>query len=305
MKRFVLLLSLLVAALMLAGCVSWYTSATIIPYTGDVPAEKLCTLNIEEAITVQTLDGHPVTWARKKSDDWVQVRVPAGTHTFVFDYRHTSLQGAGEYPTRTVWSKKPLMFTYNFLAGREYSILARDEPGVDIGVFIKDATGQPHLGVTNFMPLTGGWEKVPVYITEDVSGGEDRAAALRGAAEKGDAQAQLNLGLMYYKGDGVAKDDKEAAAWFRRAADQGHAGAQNNLGVMYREGKGVVKDDKEAVAWFRRAADQDIAQAQFNLGLMYYNGDGVAKDDKEAAAWYRRAADQGHAGARAALQKLQ
>ena len=88
MKRFVLLLSLLGAALMLAGCAGMLTSATVIPYTGDVPAEKLCTLNIASTITVQTLDGKSVTWKPEGFfDSWVQVRVPAGTHVFTFDYQ--------------------------------------------------------------------------------------------------------------------------------------------------------------------------------------------------------------------------
>ena len=34
---------------------------------------------------------------------------------------------------------------------------------------------------------------------------------------------------MYYKGYGVAKDDKAAAAWFCKAADQGHALAEAAL----------------------------------------------------------------------------
>ena len=63
---------------------------------------------------------------------------------------------------------------------------------------------------------------------------------------------------MYLKGEGVAKDGKEAAAWFRRAADQGHAKAQFILGLMYYRGEGVAKDEQEAAAWIRRAADQDI-----------------------------------------------
>ena len=91
MKRFVLLLSLLGAALMLAGCAGMLTSATVIPYTGDVPAEKLCTLNIASTITVQTLDGKPVTWKPEGFlDSWVQVRVPASTHVFTFDYHQIS-----------------------------------------------------------------------------------------------------------------------------------------------------------------------------------------------------------------------
>ena len=48
-------------------------------------------------------------------------------------------------------------------------------------------------------------------------------------AEQGDTEAQYNLGLCYYKGEGVAKDVVEAAKWYREAADQGYAEAQKAL----------------------------------------------------------------------------
>ena len=39
-----------------------------------------------------------------------------------------------------------------------------------------------------------------------------------GAAEKGLARAQANLGNMYLRGQGVARDPAEAVIWFERAA---------------------------------------------------------------------------------------
>ncbi|MGI9439961.1 MAG: tetratricopeptide repeat protein [Parvibaculales bacterium] len=94
---------------------------------------------------------------------------------------------------------------------------------------------------------------------------------------------------------------KEAVKWYRQAAERGDAGAQNNLGVMYNNGEGVIKNDKTAVKWFRQAAVQGNALAQFNLGLMYARGEGVARDYNEAAEWYRQAAEQGMAGAQNSL----
>src|ERR1035438_5254339 len=41
--------------------------------------------------------------------------------------------------------------------------------------------------------------------------------------------AQVHLGLMYYQGQGVPQDYKEAMRWYRLAADQGDADAQFNL----------------------------------------------------------------------------
>ena len=56
----------------------------------------------------------------------------------------------------------------------------------------------------------------------------DYATALqewRPLAEQGDAEAQLNLGLIYDDGYGVPVNDAEAAKWFRKVAEQGDATA--------------------------------------------------------------------------------
>ena len=52
--------------------------------------------------------------------------------------------------------------------------------------------------------------------------------------------AQHSLGRMYLTGLGVPPNHAEAAAWFRRAAEQGDADAQLNLGIMYLVGRGGV-----------------------------------------------------------------
>src|SRR3989344_3134348 len=113
------------------------------------------------------------------------------------------------------------------------------------------------------------------------------------AAEKGNANAQYNLGGMYANGKGVTKDEAEAVRWYRKAAEQGLALAQNDLGFMYEKGQGVIKDEAEGVRWYRKAAEQGNANAQTNLGGMYANGRGVARDDAEAVKWYRKAAEHG------------
>ena len=64
----------------------------------------------------------------------------------------------------------------------------------------------------------------------------DRIAEIRRRAGQGDPDAQLSLGVIYANGEGVLKDDGEAAQWYRLAADQGHATAQFTLGLMYTNG---------------------------------------------------------------------
>ena len=78
---------------------------------------------------------------------------------------------------------------------------------------------------------------------------EDYAAALnqwRPLAERGNAEAQTNLGVLHNHGQGVARDRVAAAKWYLKAANQGHAQAQTNLGVMYYHGQGVAQDFSEA-----------------------------------------------------------
>ena len=113
-------------------------------------------------------------------------------------------------------------------------------------------------------------------------------------AEKGDAEAQFNLGLLYDRGQGVPKDKSEALRWYRLAAMQGDAFAQNALGDNYWEGTGVPKDDREAVRWWRLAADKGFVPAQHSLGkLLAGGGQGVASDKSQAYMWLALSAGQG------------
>ncbi len=118
------------------------------------------------------------------------------------------------------------------------------------------------------------------------------ARALRLAqplAEQGDARAQSLVGLIYYAGRGVGRDDAKAAGWLRLAADQGDAAARFRLGLMYSEGHGVPQDHAEAAKWYRLAADQRHPQAQYNLGLLYATGEGVEQDYRMAHMWFNLA----------------
>ena len=99
------------------------------------------------------------------------------------------------------------------------------------------------------------------------------------AAEQGEATSQYNLGVMYAAGEGVPKDDVEAAKWFREAAEQGDANAQSSLGVMYTNGEGVPEDFIEAYAWANIAAAQgnEMADSLRESLREEMDGDSIAK----------------------------
>jgi TPR repeat protein len=162
-------------------------------------------------------------------------------------------------------------------------------------------------------------KRFPSAVLKYISGlFSPRAAAPKGVAvsgkfqeyetkaEKGDAEAQFNLGFCYDDGRGVKKDYAEAVKWYRKAAEQNFAPAQFNLGYSYVNGQGVRKDKAEAVKWFRKAAEQNYAPAQSNLGYCYDNGRGVEQDRVEAYAWFSMAAkaDSDAAESRDLLRKV-
>jgi TPR repeat protein len=118
-------------------------------------------------------------------------------------------------------------------------------------------------------------------------------AETQAKAERGDADAQKNLGKIYAKGESVKQDYALAARWYRQAADQGHAGAQAALGELYEAGRGVPQDNAEAAKWYLRAAEQGNVTGQYSLAVLYVLGKGVRADNLEALKWYREAANQG------------
>jgi TPR repeat protein len=85
-------------------------------------------------------------------------------------------------------------------------------------------------------------------------------------ADKGNAEARTLLGAMYWSGEGVPRDHKEAARLYLLAANQGYARAQNNIGFMLGFGEGIPPpDDVEAYKWLTLAINGYTARNQDRL----------------------------------------
>ncbi len=127
-------------------------------------------------------------------------------------------------------------------------------------------------------------------VTESTNSLKDKQEA----AEQGDADAQNEMGFIYYMGlDGVPQDYKEAVKWYTKSAEQGNASAQYYLGKLYEDGNGVPQDYKEAVKWYTKSAEQGDQAAQATLGYLYETGKGVSKNIVEAYKWFNLAAANG------------
>src|SRR5579871_4675701 len=91
-------------------------------------------------------------------------------------------------------------------------------------------------------------------------------AAIKAAAETGDAKAIFDLARAYERGTGVEKDAGKAAEYARIAANKGYAPAQVLLGSYCGKGFGQPANVVEAIDWYRKAADQGYPLAEYAMG---------------------------------------
>ncbi len=166
---------------------------------------------------------------------------------------------------------------------------------------------------TSDMPKS--WELPP--IDESISVKQCIAGA-----KKGKADAQIELALRYFDGNGVKQDREKALDYALKSAMQGNGKAlyflscievnvfKSELGYSYVKlaaEKGYVLaqfqmgsikytqgDYAQSYQWHLKAAKQGYLQSCFECGAYLLTGDGVEQNLEEAVRWYRIAAEGGH-----------
>jgi TPR repeat protein len=130
---------------------------------------------------------------------------------------------------------------------------------------------------------------------------------LRASADKGNAEAMVQLGEMYLAGqipvEAGQDTNKEAMRWWQAAWDKGSPRGYHNLGLLYYgvpvpgtggKGVGVVPQDYgKAFEYFKAAADKGDTKAIRYVGICYEQGQGVRQDYAEAAKYYAMLGDGG------------
>ena len=121
-----------------------------------------------------------------------------------------------------------------------------------------------------------------------------------------DQESTYQLGLLYYKGEGVKQDFKESYYKFEKAALKGHSESQFYIGKFHHFGNGsyfgspVKKDYFKALEWYTLSANQNNNKAQNNIGILYYVGDGDSTykgfkvDVKKSLEWFKNAVGNGN-----------
>lgn len=142
----------------------------------------------------------------------------------------------------------------------------------------------------------GGTEAETPAIPAEAEGLYAKALdSIKTLADAGNVKAKKALGDYYFGGyAGVAQDYAKALEIYTEAGEKGDADAQAQVGYIYQYGCGVDPDYEKAMEWNNRAAQQGNAQGQAQIGWLYQQGLGVTQNLDEAGRWYTRAADQGN-----------
>ena len=110
------------------------------------------------------------------------------------------------------------------------------------------------------------------------------------AAGQGSADAQYNLGVMFYNGIGVDQDKREALRLYQKSSEHDYPPALTALGNMYLAGECVIQNNPKSIELFQKAAMQNYPDAQVRLGEIYEE----KKEPKKALPLFFQAAQQNH-----------
>src|SRR5450759_4647856 len=87
---------------------------------------------------------------------------------------------------------------------------------------------------------------------------DDEFIRIKSLAEQGDANAQNELGTMYAKGKGVAKNYFEAWKWYSLALKQKHPSAADNRANLVMTRAQGVEVDKNMKVWIQNTFEKNI-----------------------------------------------
>jgi TPR repeat protein len=99
------------------------------------------------------------------------------------------------------------------------------------------------------------------------------------------AEAEVEYGVMLFKGEGVPVDEARAAKLFRLSAEQGNPVAQNRLARLYANGVVVKADPVQAAKWHLLARTAGVSDFSLDILLAKLTKDERAKAESEADDW--------------------
>ncbi len=141
------------------------------------------------------------------------------------------------------------------------------------------------LGLFAPAPMVAARDKPPELVSTERESGWASVNELRAAAEAGDPQASMELGVLLEIGHGGETDPVAARRWYLQAAAGGVPEADFRLGRLFSEGIGGPADLRAAFDHYLRAAYAGIPLAQYNVGASLASARGVRRNYVEGLAW--------------------
>ena len=126
-------------------------------------------------------------------------------------------------------------------------------------------------------------------------------------SESGAPDAELLRAKVFdrnYETGPLPKDMSEAARWYRKAAEAGDADAALALGLLLQDGDGVELDLGEARRWLAAAARTGSTEAQYRLALLYLDDTDAGADRSQAIRLLKQAAQSNSGEAIGHLRQL-
>lgn len=110
------------------------------------------------------------------------------------------------------------------------------------------------------------------------------------AASNDNVTAIRELIKLYSDGHQVEQNYQEVFKWLSKLSESKDVDPESliNLGDMYFNGDGVSRDFKKALEMYKLAAKKCLPIAYRKIGDMYLNGQGVEKDVITANSWYEK-----------------
>jgi uncharacterized protein len=131
-----------------------------------------------------------------------------------------------------------------------------------------------------------------VYTIKGVEGTMKAIGEYKKLAKENNPKAIHELGLIYLKGDGIAKNLNQAYDYFQQASDLGNVESTYMLGKIYLSSKTKYYNPKKAYNTFIDASNKNHAKSQLMIGRFFLMGEIVDKDYEKALYYFKLASKQ-------------
>ncbi|MDZ7820073.1 MAG: tetratricopeptide repeat protein [Aliarcobacter sp.] len=131
-----------------------------------------------------------------------------------------------------------------------------------------------------------------VYTIHKVQGTMKTLSLFKELAKDNDPKANHELGLIYLKGDGIAKNLNQAVEYFQKASDLGNLESTYTLGKIYLSQQTQYYNPKKAYNTFVDAANENHGKSLLMIGRFLLMGEIVDKDYEKALHYFKLASKQ-------------